>query len=87
MLNSLRSNIDSINSSELNQSVLENGAEATSDDGETKNEDYETAFVVVLDTSEQFYKIYDLAMATSKKYQIEFDTTEKRIFLKPIFGA
>lgn len=72
-------NIDSINSGELNQSVLENGAEATSD-AETKNEDYETAFVIVLDTSEQFYKMYDLAMATSKKYQIEFDTTERAYF-------
>lgn len=72
-------NIDSINSGELNQSVLENGAEAVSDT-ETKNEDYETAFVIMLDTSEQFYKMYDLAMATSKKYQIEFDTTERTYF-------
>jgi len=47
---------------------------------ETKNEDYETAFVIVLDTSDQFYKMYDLAMATSKKYQIEFDTTERTYF-------
>ena len=72
-------NIDTINSGELNQSVLENGAEAVSD-AETKNEDYETAFVIVLDTSEQFNKIFHLAMATSKKYQIEFDTTERTYF-------
>ena len=47
---------------------------------ETKNEDYETAFVIVLDTSEQFYKMYDLAKATSEKFQLEFDTIERTYF-------
>lgn len=68
-------NVDSINSGSVN----ENGAEATPE-GETKNEDYETAFVIVLDTSDQFYKMYDLAKATSEKFQLEFDTIERTYF-------
>ena len=47
---------------------------------ETKNEDYQTAFVVVLDTSDQFQKMYDLAMSTSRKFNVPFDTVQKSYF-------
>jgi len=72
-------NLDSMNCSELDHSISENGAEATSVD-ETKNEDYQTAFVVVLDTSDQFQKMYDLAMSTSSKFDVPFDTVQKSYF-------
>jgi hypothetical protein len=71
--------LDSINKSDLNQSVSENGTEAISV-GEIKNDDYETAFIVVLDTSNQFHKMYELAMSVSRKFNIPFDTVQKSYF-------
>jgi hypothetical protein len=47
---------------------------------EEQKEDYETAFIVVLDTSDQFQKMYDLAIATSKQYHVPFDTIEKTYY-------
>ncbi len=71
--------LDSMNQRELNQAEHENGAEATAID-EAKDEENETAFIVVLDTSDQFNKMYDLALRTSKKFNIPFDTFQKTYF-------
>ncbi len=71
--------VHSENNSELNDTSNENGAEATDID-EAKDEENETAFIVVLDTSDQFNKMYDLALRTSKKFNIPFDTVQKTYF-------
>ena len=71
--------LDSMNQIELNQAEHENGAEATAID-EAKDEENETAFIVVLDTSDQFNKMFDLALRTSKKFNIQFDTFQKTYF-------
>ena len=71
--------VNSKNRSELKDTSNENGAEAVPVNNEV-HEDYETVFIVVLDTSDQFKKMYELAMSTSKKFSIPFDTFQKTYF-------